>query len=42
MTVFRVAVLLVMCGIALSAVRKSGAPPNSAMKKANEESRPAG
>jgi len=34
MSLFRVAALLVMCGIALSAVRKSGAPQNSATKKA--------
>ena len=34
MSLFRVATLLVMCGIALSAVGKSGAPQNSATKKA--------
>ena len=33
MRLFRVATLLVMCGIALSAVGKSGAPQNSATKK---------
>jgi hypothetical protein len=34
MSLFRVATLLVMCGIALSAVGKSGAPQNSATKEA--------
>jgi len=38
MSLFRVATLLVMCGIALSAVGKSGTPQNSATK----ESGPAG
>src|SRR5246127_3646093 len=33
MSLFRVATLLVMCGIALSAVGKSGTPQNSATKK---------
>jgi hypothetical protein len=33
MSLFRVATLLVMCGIALSAVRKSGTPQNSATKE---------
>ena len=33
MRLFRVATLLVMCGIALSAVGKSGTPQNSATKK---------
>src|SRR5579859_4194002 len=32
MSLYRVAALLVMCGIALSAVGKSGAPQNSATK----------
>ncbi len=34
MRLFRVATLLVMCGIAVSAVGKSGTPQNSATKKA--------
>ena len=34
MSLFRVATLLVMCGIALSAVGKSGTPQNSATKEA--------
>jgi hypothetical protein len=34
MRLFRVATLLVMCGIALSAVGKSGTPQNSATKEA--------
>src|ERR1700687_2997715 len=34
MSLFRVATLLVMCGIALSAIGKSGAPQNPATKKA--------
>jgi hypothetical protein len=33
MSLFRVVVLLVMCGIALSAVGKSGMPQNSATKE---------
>jgi len=33
MSLYRVAALLVMCGIALSAVGKSGAPQNSATKQ---------
>ena len=34
MCLFRVATLLIMCGIHLSAVGKSGTPQNSATKKA--------
>ena len=34
MSLFRVATVLVMCGIALSAVGKSGTPQNSATKEA--------
>src|ERR1700747_3870715 len=34
MSLFRVAAFLVMCGIALSAIGKSGAPQNSATKRA--------
>ena len=34
MSLFRVATLLVMCGITLSAVGKSGTPQNSAAKEA--------
>jgi hypothetical protein len=34
MSLFRVAALFVMCGIALSAIGKSGAPQNSATKRA--------
>ena len=36
MSLFRVAALLVMCGIALSVVGKSGTPQNSAAKKATQ------
>jgi hypothetical protein len=34
MSLFRVAALLVICGLALSAVGKSGTPQNSSTKKA--------
>ena len=37
MSLFRVATLLVMCGIALSAVGKSGTPQNSATKEAAQK-----